>query len=215
MIMCEKLNADVVSTRVHFNQGMLWGGTFMIEMCPQILVSMPPSRDVKVALHFISLQTAIDPTRVGDITPSQGGTLGELPARIPTHLAQDMPHMDVLLLRQQPSRILLVERLVLVDPRGDLAVDLVHPQLPAGGLAVQHLARQDAVARRVLDVDAHVVAGHAHHQVQVQLQLARHALLDAEVLRLRAAEPRPQLGDAQHRAEHQQRHRPLSAASAG
>lgn len=60
-----------------------------------VMVPVSPCRNVEVTLHLISLQTAIDPTRVNSIAPPQLGSLGELLPGIPPHFAENMVHMRV------------------------------------------------------------------------------------------------------------------------
>lgn len=68
-----------------------------------------------------------------------------------------------------PVRVFLAEGLVFMDAAGGFAVALVHPELPAGALALEQVAGEDAVARGILDVDVEGVAGHADNEVKVQL----------------------------------------------
>lgn len=187
----------------------------MIQMRRKITVSMAARRDVKVTLHLVPLETAVDAARVDGVATAQLGRLGELLARVAAHLAEDVVHVGVLVLGLQPAGVLLAEGLVLVGATVGLVVALVHPQLPAGGLALEQLAGQDAVTGGVLDVDVEGIAGHLDDDVQVQLEVVRDALLDAEVVVLGAAEPGAEFGDGENGADNEDEDGPLSAAAGG
>ncbi len=70
----------------------------------------------------------------------------------------------------------------------------VHPLIPTGGVFPQQIARQDAVAARVLHVDVQVGATHRDHDVEVDLQRVRHPFFDGEEVRLMPAVPATELG---------------------
>jgi hypothetical protein len=73
-----------------------------------------------------------------------------------------------------------------------LVIALLHPLHPACILALEQVAGEDAVARCVLDVHAQRVAGHVDHDIEVQLQVVRDALFNAEMVVFRAAPPGPE-----------------------
>ena len=57
---------------------------------------MPPCRDVKVALHFVALQTPKNPARI-PLSAPQLRRLWKLPLSTPsTHFPQNMSHMRIL-----------------------------------------------------------------------------------------------------------------------
>jgi hypothetical protein len=78
-----------------------------------------------------------------------------------------MVYMRILLLRAQPISLLMAERLVLVRS----VVALLHPQIPRGFFALEEFTGEDAVAGRVLNVDAEGVARHVDDYVEVELEL--------------------------------------------
>ena len=103
--------------------------------------------------------------------------------------------MDVLLLSLYPLRIFLVEGLVFVNPRCDLTVDFVRPQLPARVFSSQHLRGENPIAGSILHVDAQIIAAHRNYKIQIHLKLMRHTFLHAEMMVFRASEPREKFGD--------------------
>ena len=172
-------------------------------MIPKLPVPMTPCGDVKVPLHLVSLQTPVYPTSIRLHPPFHLRRLGELPAPLP-HLAQHVADVRVLLLGLLPAGPVAAVPLV-------LDVRRVHVQRPARRVARQHLARQDQVARRVLHVDAQVVAPHQHHGVEVDLQRVRHALFHAELLRLRPGVPAAELGQRDEQGGRHEEDRGVSA----
>lgn len=135
----------------------------MRQMLPQLPISMSTRRDMEIPLHFIPLQTPINPTSIRLLPPTHARTLRKLLLRIAPDLAHDMVYMRVLLLRAQPVTLLVVESLVLVRT----VVALLHPQIPRCFFALEKVACEDAVAGGVLDVDAERVAGHVDDYVEV------------------------------------------------
>lgn len=89
---------------------------------------------------------------------------------------------------------------------------LVYPVAPGGGLTLEPVGGEDAVARSVLDVDVKVGALHAHDHVHVDLQVVADALLDRKGVRLGAAPPARQLGPDEDQRDKDHRHGPLAAA---
>lgn len=170
----------------------------MIQMLPKLRVPVPAGRDVKIPLHLISLQTAINPTRFS--LPAHPRRLRELPAPLP--------------LRQHVVNVLfflsLLCRPAAVQPMHAFGV---HPLLPVRRVPPQHIAGQDAIARGVLHVDVQVRTAHGDDDVEVDLQLVRDALLDAEVVCLMALEPSVQFGEGEEQADGEEEGGDLAAAA--
>lgn len=143
----------------------------MIQMRRKFMIPMTPGCDMEVPLHLIPFQTTVDPTRVLHIAPTQLRALSELLSRIRSHMVQYMARVDVLLLLQESVRVFAAQRLVFIRPVARLVVPFLHPQDPARVLLFQQAARENVVARGVLDVDAEAVAWHVDDDVEVELQL--------------------------------------------
>lgn len=105
--------------------------------------------------------------------------------------------MRVLLLLGETVGVLMTEGLILAGA----VVALIHPQLPAGVFLLEELAGENAVSGGVLDVDVEGLAGHLDNDVQVQLEIVRHALFDAEVVVLGAFEPGAEFGEGEDGAD--------------
>lgn len=88
----------------------------------------------------------------------------------------------------------------------------VDPLGPDGGIAVQPRCGEDAIAGCVLDVDVEIVALHLDHNVEVDIQLVRNALLHLECVHLCAAPPSANLGPEEDDADYGHCYRPFSAA---
>ena len=187
----------------------------MIQMRRKFLIPMPAGRDMKVPLDLIPLQAPINATRIGLLAPPHARALGELLPGVAPDLAQNMMHMRVGLLLRESCAILLAQRLVLVQPIRRLVVALIHPQRPAGIVFLQEFTGEDAVARGVLDVDAQHVARHLHDHVEVELEVARHALFHAEVVVFGSLEPGAEFRDREERADEEDEDGPLAAATGG
>lgn len=86
----------------------------MRQMLAHLPISMSTRGDMEIPLHLIPLQTPINPTSIRLIAPAHPRALRELAPRVAPHLAHDVVHMRVRLLRAQPISLLMVERLVLV-----------------------------------------------------------------------------------------------------
>lgn len=162
--------------------------TFVIQVIPHLTVAVTPGRNVEIALDLVQIQTAIDPAAVRSAAnPWSLCPLGPL-------LAQRNNVVDVLL----SEALLLVAQILVararVDPSLAVLAELVNPLcvdplVEVGLVAVQPVRGHDAVARGVLHVDVNVVTLHAHHNVQVDLQLLRDALFHGKVVCLGAAPP--------------------------
>lgn len=187
--------------------------TGVVEVRSKLHIPVSSGRDVKVALDLVQLHAPIDPTCIPLGALSQPRRLLELlaadsTARSTSHRAQHIPDMvRLVMMRGGGSSGGSVRRAV----KGMHALAVL-PLGPAGVVLLQHLARQDEVAGGVLHVDVQVVAVHGDDHVEVDLQRVPDALLDAELVRLVAAVPAPELGEGEQRARQQQDHGPLSAA---
>ena len=114
-------------------------------MLAPLYVPVPARRDVEVPLHFVPLQTAKHPTRIRDMASGNTWRLRKLLGSAPD-LSQHMSDMGILQLELLPLRPILVHQLRLEALR-------VRPVAPAGRVAAQRVAGEDAVARGVLHVD--------------------------------------------------------------
>lgn len=150
---------------------------------------MAPSRNVKITLYLIPLDTPKNPTRILHHAPLHPWRLLELP-RSPPHFSENM--FDV--------RIFLLQLFSPVFPLITTAPESMHPLLidpraPLCRVAVQHFTGDNPIAARVLDVDVEVLAFHGDDGVQVDLQGVGDSLLNAELLRFVAAIPAAELGE--------------------
>ena len=160
-------------------------------MLAHLHIAMPPRRDVKIPLHLVPLQTAINPTTRPRHAPPQPRRLLE-PSLLPP-MSQHMVHVRILLLLLGQIPPLPLQRIRPLDPL-----------LPVRGVPRQHLAREDAIARGVLDVDVQVGTEHRDDDVEVDLQLVGDALLDAEEVGFVTGVPAAELGEGQHGADEDQ-----------
>ena len=187
------------------------GNTIMIQMLPKLHIPVPPRRNMKVPLHLIQLQAAINPAAIRLLSPQ--------PRRLPPpRLALPQRHniMNMLLpetLIMLPANIPLARNHppVLIPPQ--LMYPLaIHPLPPVRRLPLQLLGGQDAVARGVLDVDVQVDAAHAQDDVEVEVEDARDALFDGERVLLGAAPPVAQLGPEEEQGDEPHGDGPFAAA---
>lgn len=142
---------------------------------------MTSSRDVKIPLHLIPRQAAKNATTA----PPAPRRTTKLALGAPD-LVQDMSGVGI------PLELLLLGDGEVIEQMHALGVD---PLIPIGRVFAQLVARQDAIAAGVLHVDMEVGAAHGHHDVQVDLQLVRHALLHGKQMRFVPAIPAPELAD--------------------
>jgi hypothetical protein len=142
--------------------------TGMVHVLPEIHIPVPPRSDVEIALDFISLQTAVDAARVlGTPDPRRLGKLFLLFRG--TELVMHIPQL-------LPARQTVVSLAQFVD------LFALTPLPPARRILAQHLACQGAIACSVLHVDVEVGAAHGNDDVEVDLEVVRHALFDGEGL---------------------------------
>ena len=153
----------------------------MIKMIPKLHISMPSSRDVKIPLHLIPRQAPKNATTA----PPPARRATKLPLGAPD-LTQDMSRMGI------PLELLLLRHGQVIEQMHPLGID---PLIPIGRIFAQLLAREDAIAAGVLNIDVEVGAAHGDDDVEVDLQLVRHALLDGKQMRFVAAIPAPELTD--------------------
>ena len=163
----------------------------------EVVIPVPPRRNVEVTLHLVHLQTPIHPTRVLLHAPAQPGSARKLfrprlRAAAAPHLFDDMSRPRVLPLFLLPRPSLLLIPLVV-----HLHLPRVHPHGPARGVAREYVGSQDAVARRVLHVDVQVGARHCNDSVEVDLHLVPDAPLHGELLRRVASVPGEDLGEGE------------------
>lgn len=162
--------------------------TRMIQMLPHLHIAMPPRRKMKVPLHLIPLQTAINPTTRPGHAPPQPRRLLE-PSLLPP-VPQHMAHVRILLLLLGQIPALALQRVHPVDPL-----------LPVRGVLCQHVAREYAIARGVLHVDVQVGTEHGDDDVEVDLQVVGDAFLDAEEVGFVAGIPAAELGEGEDGAD--------------
>ena len=146
-------------------------------------IPMPPSRNMKIPLNLIQIHTPKNPTAI----------------RRPLNFRRLLPPRLLLPRRNNIMNMLLPEPFLIVPgARLDVAVRVrpqlmhalgVRPLAPRRVLPLEQHAREDGVARRVLDVDVQVPARHAHYHVDVDLHRAPYALFDGEGVVFLAAPP--------------------------
>lgn len=148
---------------------------------------MSTRSDVKIPLHLIPLQTPINPTTIRNLPPLHPRRLLKLPLLTP-HLSKHVSDMCILLL--------LLHRLA--------ALQLVAagPPRPRRRIAPEHVTREDAVARGILDVDVQVGAEHGDDDVEVDLEFVGDALFDGEEVGFVAGVPASELGAAEEGADY-------------
>ncbi len=171
-------------------------------MFAKLHVPMPSCRDMKIPLHLVPFQTPINPT-------SSRLTLHpRRPAKFPPPLPQrqHIMHMHSLLIPVQRPH------LPSMQPMDALRID---PLLPVRRIPLQHVACEDAIARRILNVDVQVAASHGYHDIEIDLQLVRDALFHAEIVRLVALPPAVQFGEKEEQADGEQEGGDLAAAPGG
>lgn len=166
---------------------------------------------MEISLNLVQVQTAKDPAAIR-ATAAQPRSLP--PLRPPPAQRDDV--VDVLLAEALVVRggrpPLAGDEPALLVPTEAVHAHAVDPLRPVGRVLGQHLGGEDAVAGGVLDVDVEVGALHVHDDVEVELHLPPHPLLDRERVHLLAAPPPRQLREDQHQRHHRHYHRPLAAA---
>jgi hypothetical protein len=130
-------------------------------------VAMSTGCDVEVALDFVALDRAVDAACV--LVALQSRRLSEFPLST-VRGAQVVMHILVL---AGAVRILIQ---CIPEPLSRIAI----PLPPGCGIPLQHVGGENAITRRILNVNVYIGAAHGHHHIQVDLQLMRHALLDSE-----------------------------------
>ena len=167
-------------------------------------IPVAPCRNVEIPLHLVSLQTAIDSTRVPPIPPSQLGRFPKL-LLLADHLPQHMPHVSVLLqLRLHLTRLLQ-------QMQSSFGI---HPLPPTGGISVQQVASENAIAAGVLNVDVQIGAGHGHHQIKVDLKVVRHAFFHTEKVGFMPAIPSTEFGERKQQREKEEEQRGVATYGA-
>lgn len=156
----------------------------MLKMVPKLHIPMPSRRDMKIPLHLIPRQAPKNATTA----PPAPRSPAKLPLRAPD-LIQDMSGMGI------PFEFLLLRHGEVIQEMHPLGV---HPLIPIGRIFPQLLAGQDAIAAGVLHVDVEVGTAHGYHDVEVDLELMRHPLLDGEEVRFMSAIPTSELGHGQN-----------------
>ncbi len=124
--------------------------TGVIQMLAKLHIPMPSRRDMKIPLHLVPLQTPINPTSPR-LAPHPR-RLAELPP--PPAQRQNIMHVHLLFLQLPHLRSMQAMHPLRINPL-----------LPIRRIPLQHIARQDAIARRILNVDVQVAAFHGHHYV--------------------------------------------------
>lgn len=161
----------------------------MIQMLPEFHIAMAPRRDMKIPLHLIPLQTAINPTTRPRHAPAQPRRLLE-PSFLPP-MTQHVPHMRILFLLLGQILPLPLQR---IHP--------LNPLSPVRGVLGQHVAREYTIARGVLHVDVQVGTKHRDYDVEVYLQLVRDTFFDAEEVRFVPGIPAAELGEGEEGADY-------------
>ena len=146
---------------------------------------MPSRSNVEVALHLVSFQTPEYPAILSWAGSSRGFAKLPLLHPEPAGLPQDVRGVRVAL-----------QLLLMSDSRPVQVVDSssAHPVAPGRGFLAQQIARQDPVARCILNVDVQVGTGHGDHNVEVDLEVVRHAFFNGEKLGFIAAVPAADFG---------------------
>lgn len=160
-------------------------------MISQFHVSVAASRDVKIPLHLIPLQTAKDPTTPPRATtPADARRPLELLPLPPTHLPQHMSYMGILFFLLDIPFIRQAMRSARIDPMA-----------PIRGILSQQIAGKDAVARGILDIDVQVVAEHGDDDVEIDLQLVGNAFFDGEEVGFMTAVPAEEFADGEEEGD--------------
>lgn len=163
-------------------------------MGPKLYISMPSGCNVEITLHLIALETPVDPAAFPHRGPPPHP---RRPLKLllldPTHFAQHMPDMRILLFLPHIFRV----RQLMRSLHGG-------PVVPIGGILVQQIAGEDTVAAGVLDVDVQIVAEHGDDDVEVDLELMRDALFDGEEVAFMAAVPAEELADGEEERDEDQ-----------
>jgi hypothetical protein len=168
----------------------------------QFLIPMASRCNMKVSLDLVSIEAAEDSTRIR--RASDTWCLAELPLLC---FAQLLMHVPQLL----PARIHAVVLAQLVHALLHL---LACPLCPVGRIVAEEVAGQGPVASRILHIDAQVGATHGYNDIEVDLHIVRHPLLDGEGLRRCAGEPARNFGPGEVDACEDQRHRPCRRIAA-
>ncbi len=156
--------------------------TTVVQMLPEFHIPVPSRRDVEIPLHLIPLQTAKHPTAIRHLPPLHPRRLLEVPLLTP-HLPKHVPDVRVLLL--------LLHHLPALQRMAS------RPARPSGRIAPQHVAGEDPIARRILDVDVEVGAEHGDDDVEVYLEFVGDAFLDGEEVGFVAGVPSSELGEGE------------------
>lgn len=160
-------------------------------MGPKLYISVASRRDVEIALDFVALETPIDPAALSHrSSPPHPRRPLELLLLDPAHFAQHMPNMRILLFL---PHVLRIGQLMRSFHGG--------PVTPIGRILVQQVAGEDAIAAGVLHVDVEIMAEHGDNNVQVDLELVRHAFLDREEMGFMALVPAEELAEGEEEGE--------------
>lgn len=92
--------------------------------------------------------------------------------------------------------------LLLPDRLPTLQFMAAGPTHPRRRVAAQHVAREDAVARGILDVDVEVGAEHGDDDVEVDLEFVGDAFFDGEEVGFVAGVPAAELGEGEEGADY-------------
>ena len=170
-------------------------------------VSVPAGGDVEVALDFVALERAVDPTAILDRRARDARRVGEFAGWVGAHVPQDVRDMRVLLFLLLALGVaFVVQALVGAFPG-------VGPDAVVGGFFGEQVAGHNAVHGGVLDVDVQVFALHGDDDVEVELQFMPDAAFDGEVVGFVAGPPCFQLGEGEQCTENDQGESPLATPS--
>lgn len=185
----------------------------MVQMLAELGVAVSSRGDVEVALDLVEVEATEDTAGIG-LAANAGGLV---PAGLLAASSDDV--VDVLLAEALVVGLGLGAAVAGAGDGAAVLVDAelvdalgVDPLLPGGGVLLEAGGGEDAVPRGVLHVDVQVLARHAHHDVQVDLQAVPDPLLDRERVVLLPAPPPRQLAPHQDERDHRDHHRPLAAA---
>jgi hypothetical protein len=172
----------------------------VIEVLAKLHVTVTTSGDVEISLDLVELEAAEDATRVGYSTSTQSRRL----CKLLLLAGSTQVIMDILLLVIGTASFSSAATEV-------MSTFCILPVRPDGEVAGESLRSHDAVARGVLDVEVYIVALHGDDNVEVELQVVRDALFDAEGVVGFAHVPAAHLGHCQQERGQGEEERPHSS----
>jgi hypothetical protein len=122
---------------------------------------------VKVALHLVPLEGAVDTAAIDGHATLKAGRFGEFLALVLAHVAEYVPDVGVFLLLFLALSVSCVKPLIGALVSASSA--RIGPDLEIGIFLGEEVARHDAIHGCVLDVDVEVVTWHGDDDVKIQL----------------------------------------------